>query len=54
MLVFDVTDRETFSAIPAFYDEITKSASENVPIILVGNRADEEGKRAVTYQEAMV
>jgi len=50
ILVFDVTRRETFENIDNWYNEFIK-ASENISLILVGNKIDLEDKRLVSTEE---
>ncbi len=50
ILVFDVTRRETFENIDNWYNEFIQ-ASENISLILVGNKIDLEDKRLVSTEE---
>lgn len=40
MVVFDVTDKESFEGVKSWIGEIEKFAQENVIKILVGNKSD--------------
>jgi small GTP-binding protein len=51
MMVYDITDLETFENLNSWLNEIAKNASENVYKILVGNKCDMEKDRKVTYQQ---
>ena len=51
MMVYDITDLESFQNLNSWLIEIEKNASKNVYKILIGNKCDLEEKRAVTYQE---
>ena len=51
LVVYDITDRESFNNLNSWLIEIEKSANKNVYKILIGNKCDLEEKRAVTYQE---
>ena len=51
LVVYDITDRESFNNLNSWLIEIEKSANKNVYQILIGNKCDLEEKRAVTYQE---
>mmetsp|Transcript_395 Transcript_395/g.423 ORF Transcript_395/g.423 Transcript_395/m.423 type:complete len:207 (-) Transcript_395:34-654(-) len=51
IVVYDVTNRESFENVKNWMNEITRYASENVNRLLVGNKSDLEGKKAVTYDE---
>ncbi|CAF0759340.1 unnamed protein product [Adineta ricciae] len=54
LLVFDVTDTESFADLTALYDQIlrVKSVGTDIPMILVGNKIDLADKRVVTTNEA--
>ena len=51
MIVYDVTDLESFNNLTTWLQEIDKHASKNVYKILVGNKADKEDKRQVTFDQ---
>jgi small GTP-binding protein len=51
MLVYDVTERESFENIRNWINEIKTYGDERVCILLVGNKSDIEDKRAVSYKE---
>jgi Ras-related protein Rab-1A len=40
MIVYDITDRESFEAVKSWMLEIERYAQENVTRILVGNKCD--------------
>eukprot|EP01016_Furgasonia_blochmanni_P032831 TRINITY_DN338_c0_g1_i1.p1 TRINITY_DN338_c0_g1~~TRINITY_DN338_c0_g1_i1.p1 ORF type:complete len:218 (+),score=66.71 TRINITY_DN338_c0_g1_i1:201-854(+) len=50
IIVYDVTDRQTFKDVENWLGEVEKNASENVVKLLVGNKCDLEN-RAVTFEE---
>lgn len=52
ILVYDITDRETFNNLSFWLDEIRKYADSNVVLALVGNKTDLKDTRTVTYMEA--
>lgn len=52
IIVFDVTDRESFEHVRQWKGEVDRYAGENVNVLLVGNKRDLAPKRAVTYEEA--
>jgi len=52
MLVFDITNKESFNNIPMWCEEIKKYASGSVKKILIGNKSDFDTKRQVEYSEA--
>ena len=45
IVVYDITDRESFSNIQTWMAEVEKHASDNISRILVGNKCDLEGQR---------
>lgn len=51
MIVYDVTDRESFNAVKIWISEVNKLATPGVSKILVGNKNDLNGERRVTYEE---
>jgi len=51
LLVFDVTRRESFTNLPKWIDQVRGKVS-NIPLLLLGNKADLEDLRAVTTDEA--
>eukprot|EP00903_Cladosiphon_okamuranus_P015011 g13890.t1 len=52
IVVYDVTDKESFNNVKQWLHEIDRYACENVNKLLVGNKNDLEAKRAVTTEEA--
>ena len=52
IIVFDLTDRETFISVRQWIKEIKLFCSPEIIIILVGNKIDLKDKRQVTYEEA--
>ncbi|ESS31111.1 putative small GTP binding protein rab1a, partial [Toxoplasma gondii RUB] len=51
IIVYDVTDRESFNNVKNWMMEIDKYAMEGVSKLLVGNKCDLTSKRTVTYEE---
>lgn len=49
-MVYDVTEKESFSNLHNWSNEIQKHATEGVRKLLVGNKCDLEN-RAITYEE---
>ena len=53
MVVFDITNRDSFTNLPIWLKEIYNYANENVKIILIGTKADLDAKRVISYDDAM-
>ena len=51
IMVYDVTEPESFKNISGWLNEITRHASEGVNRLLVGNKADMEDAKKVTFEE---
>ena len=51
MMVYDITDLESFQNLNSWLIEIEKNASKNVYKILVGNKKDMESERKVTFEQ---
>merc|ERR1712127_905964 len=51
IVTYDITDRDSFSAIQTWMAEVEKHASDNISRILVGNKCDLESQRAVSTEE---
>ena len=53
LLVFDISDRSTFTSLPTWLSDVkTHATNEHLQIILVGNKADLEDRRQVSEEEA--
>jgi len=52
IIVYDITDKESFDNVRQWLFEIDRYASENVCKLLVGNKSDLSNKRAVEYDAA--
>ncbi|CAD6193185.1 unnamed protein product [Caenorhabditis auriculariae] len=52
IVVYDITDQETFNNVKQWLQEIDRYACENVNKLLVGNKCDLTAKRAVETQAA--
>ena len=50
-MTYDITDRESFSAIENWMNEVEKHASDNISRILVGNKSDMVDARQVSTDE---
>ncbi|KIO23452.1 hypothetical protein M407DRAFT_244759 [Tulasnella calospora MUT 4182] len=51
ILVYDVSNRESFEALPKWFTELETYVSPNVVKVLVGNKVDKEFSRAVSEDE---
>ena len=55
LLVFDVTEKESFTSLPLWLEEVERNAvDKEVPRILIGNKCDLVAKRIVGEAEAKV
>lgn len=52
IIVYDITDQESFNNVKQWLSEINRYASENVNKLLVGNKSDLTENRAVSYDTA--
>ena len=52
ILVYDCTDRESYSNIKQWIGEVDRYACENVSKYIVGNKCDEVDNKSVDFQEA--
>ncbi len=53
IIVFDITDRESFNNVKKWYNIIKEVAFENIVLILVGNKVDLDISREITTEEGM-
>lgn len=51
ILVYDITDRQSFKDVENWLSEVEKFANENVVKLLVGNKCDLESQRQVTFAQ---
>lgn len=51
IVVYDVTNRDSFNNVKNWMGEITRYASENVNRLLIGNKCDIDSKKAVSTEE---
>nr|GMC80701.1 GTP-binding protein YPTM2 [Ipomoea batatas] len=52
IVVYDVTDQESFNNVKQWLSEIDRYASENVNKLLVGNKCDLTAQKVVSYETA--
>lgn len=54
LLVFDLTNRESFMSLEDWYDEVMKIADPHKPVfVLVGNKDDQEKQRQVSREDGL-
>jgi len=51
IMVYDVTDRESFEHIQDWLNEVNRYATEGTCKLLIGNKSDKEDQRTVTKEE---
>ena len=51
LVVYDITNRQSFDDINFWLNEIKEKANKNTIILLVGNKCDLEDERKVSFQE---
>lgn len=52
IVVYDVTNKDSFNGAKSWVKELQRRGDPNVVIALAGNKADLEGRRQVQYEEA--
>ena len=52
IVVYDITNQDTFGRAKVWVKELQRQASPNIVIALAGNKADLAAKRAVEFDEA--
>jgi len=52
VIVYDITNRATFEALPAWLADARALASPDLVVVLVGNKVDQDEDREVSYTEA--
>ena len=53
MVVYDISDSESFKSVENWMHEIDKWASPNVNKILIGNKSDKENERQISFDEGL-
>ena len=51
ILMYDITNRESFDTISNWWDDILNNKEKDFPVILVGNKCDLENERMVQKEE---
>lgn len=52
LVVYDVTDRQSFTNVRRWIEEMKKYGAPDVPWLLIGNKSDASTKRVVAFDEA--
>ena len=52
LLVYDITDRDSFDRVQNWVKELRKMLGDNIVLVIAGNKADLERRRVVTLEEA--
>jgi GTPase SAR1 family protein len=53
-LVYDISNRKSFDKIKNYYcDKIKEFCKNNIPILLLGNKADKEKEREISQEEGI-
>eukprot|EP01113_Clastostelium_recurvatum_P005303 TRINITY_DN12369_c0_g1_i3.p1 TRINITY_DN12369_c0_g1~~TRINITY_DN12369_c0_g1_i3.p1 ORF type:complete len:213 (+),score=31.49 TRINITY_DN12369_c0_g1_i3:82-720(+) len=52
LLVYDITDRDSFQKVQSWVKELRKMLGDNVVLAIAGNKADLERQRVVSIEEA--
>ena len=52
LLIYDVTDKDSFKNLSNWLIEIEKNSNKNVLKVLIGNKTDLEEKRVISYNQA--
>ncbi|EHA8587270.1 ras-related protein RABA3 [Cocos nucifera] len=53
MLVYDITNRQTFDHVARWVEELRAHADNSIVVMLIGNKADLAARRAVSTEDAM-
>ena len=51
ILIYDITDRNSFEGLDGCFNDIIYCYSKDIPIFLVGNKIDREDRRKITFAE---
>ena len=55
LLVYDISNKKSFEKIKNYYIEaINENCKKDIPIILLGNKADLENEREISKEEGML
>ena len=53
IIVYDITNRDSFNNLDFWFDEVLSYADEHVEIVLLGNKSDLMAQREVTIEEGV-
>ena len=51
LLVYDITEKDTFEGVKQWVQKLNNENEDNKPILLIGNKIDLEDQRQVNYKE---
>ena len=51
LLIYDITDKDSFKSLQNWLIEIEKNAHKNVVKVLIGNKCDLDDKRVISYSQ---
>ena len=51
LLIYDITDKESFKSLSNWLIEIEKNGNKNVLKVLIGNKSDLEDKRVISFNQ---
>mmetsp|Transcript_8026 Transcript_8026/g.13868 ORF Transcript_8026/g.13868 Transcript_8026/m.13868 type:complete len:200 (+) Transcript_8026:71-670(+) len=51
MVVYDVCNKESFTNVSSWLQEVNRYAAENVTLVIVGNKSDDSAARQVSLEE---
>ena len=52
MIVYDITDTDSFARMSTWVKELRQQRGQDLPIIIVGNKCDREKDRVISQGEA--
>ena len=50
LIVYDLTDRDSFENVNMWYEEMSRSVNQKIVSILIGNKLDMDSRRAVSTE----
>ena len=51
LIVYDLTDRDSFENVNMWYEEMSRSVNQKIVSILIGNKLDMDSRRAVSTEQ---